>query len=85
MVDESGRPIEGAQINLMQVIAQSYTVIAQTYTDREGKASVSATDASGANLSISIHKEGYEPYASDIPPISSVIITMKKLPSAALQ
>jgi hypothetical protein len=44
----------------MKVIAQSYTSIAQTYSDKEGKASVRLTDASGAKLKISVDKNGYQ-------------------------
>ena len=85
VVDESGRPIEGARIYLMRRFsAQHYAGIAQEVTDKEGKASIRAeedrtADASGAKLMISVEKGGYETYSSDIQPISSVIITMKKL------
>ena len=83
VVNESGGPIEGARIRLMRIVAQAYTEIAQTFTGKEGKAVIRATDASGATLRIFIDKDGYEPYSSDIQSISSMIITLKQLRSAA--
>jgi len=79
VVDEKGRPIAGASVNLMKIISQSSTVLVSTLTDEQGKASLRGTDASGAKLEITVAKDGYETHTSEIQAISSIIIKMKTL------
>lgn len=81
VVDELGNPIEGADVDLFKEVNKVFTSLGHTRTDSKGETSLETQDSSGGKISITIKKEGYEIYSSDIQfiaPVTTIRAHLKK-------
>jgi hypothetical protein len=57
----------------------STIILGSSRTDEKGRALLRTTDVSGGKFSVRVKKDGYENISSDVQPVSSMIIQMKRL------
>jgi len=69
--DEANQPVEGAVVELLREVHNSFSVLASTSTDARGETSTATLDTSGGKFHIKIQKEGYETYSR---PLKSSIV-----------
>jgi hypothetical protein len=61
--DEDNHPVEGASINILKEINNSFTELAHALSEAGGETSLVTTDFSGAKFHTAIQKAGYETYS----------------------